>query len=117
MRLPLTAANFFGCGSMRWSVVIADPFDLRATGPVGPRRAAMDMHMGSAGSFEDPGRRELAVWVRAAHPQQRRAGLECGLKVLAVVRGGVIVEELLQRNTTETGADQRCDGKGDRSAR
>ena len=60
----------------------------------------MDVHLVSAGFFKDARRREFAVGVRTAHPQQGRAGLQCRREVFAVTRGRVIVEELLQRGTT-----------------
>ena len=39
------------------------------------------------------------------------------LEILAVARRGVVVEQLLQCRTAETGADQRGGGDGDRAAR
>src|SRR6516164_8829571 len=104
MRLPLTAWNFLGSGLMRSDVVIANPFGLRVPGLVGSGRAAVDVHVVSAGFFQDAGRRELAVRVPTTHPQQCRADLECCRKLFAVTRGGVIVEQLLQCGTTETGS-------------
>jgi hypothetical protein len=70
-----------------------------------------------AGFLEDAGRHELVVGIAAAHPEQGRTGLECCGEVFAVVRRGVIVEQLLQRGTAETGADQGRDGDGDGPAR
>src|SRR5208282_3965706 len=117
MRLPLTVANFFGCGSMRWGVVIANPFDLGAAALLGARRAAVDVHMVSAGFFEDAGGHELAVGIPTADPEQCRAGLECGREILAVTRCRGIVEQLLQCRAAEAGADECCDDNGDRPAR
>jgi len=76
----------------------------------------VDMDIPAARFFEDAGRRQLAFGILTTRPQQRRSGVQRRLEILRVSRGGIFVEQFLQRGSAEAGADQRCHGGGNRSA-
>ncbi len=75
------------------------------------------MDVAPAGLLEDARRRQLALAILAARPEQHGAGRERGGEFLAVVSRRIAVEDLLERGAAQPGADQSRDAGGDRPAR